>query len=234
MRRVFCLAILVTVLAEPAVVPASLDGFPFADEALKYSLNFSNGFPVGKAQMTARRDPARGWNFLFTLDASLPAYPIIDHFNAYAGLDLCGIRFERRSQHGKRKTDEMTWFDRSRSVAVRGTKGGGGLSEIPVGLCPHDALSFLYFLRRELGQGRVPPNDTILAGAPYRVSMVYVGEKTIAHNNRQVATDQINFMVKGPASETRFEILFARDAARTPLVVRCPLPFGSFSLELVR
>jgi hypothetical protein len=230
----FLLTLLAAVLAEPAVVPASTEGFPFTDETLNYSLNVSPGVSVGTARMIARRDPLHGWNFSFSLDASLPGYPIIDRFNAYSGLDLCSIRCERTAEHGKRKTDEMTWFDRGRSVAVRGTRNGGGLTEMPVGLCPHDALSFLYYLRRELGQGRMPPNDVVLAGAQYRVSMIYVGEKPIVRDKKQVPTDQLNCTIKGPASEVHLEIVFARDAARTPLVVRCPLPVGAFSLELVR
>src|ERR1051325_6570831 len=213
-----------TIASRSAVVPSSLQGFPFTDENLTYSLNFSSGVPLGAAHMIAKRDPLRGWTFNFSLDASLPAFPIVDRFSAFSGLDLCSLRFERDSQHGKRKARDMTWFDRSRSIAVRGTKDGGGLSEIPVGLCPHDALSYLYFLRRELGQGRVPPNDTILAGSSYRVSLVYMGEKSVPHKNQQVPADQINCTIKGPASETHLEILFARDAARTPLVVRCPFP----------
>ena len=233
LTRTFCLAVLVAFLAEPAVVPSSLDGFPFTDEALNYSLNFSTGLSLGKAQMMAKRDPLRGWSFNFSLDASLPTFPILDRFNAFSGLDLCSLRYERSSEHGRGKAYETTWFDRSRSVAVRGSKNGGGLSEIPVGLCPHDALTFLYYLRRELGQGRMPPNDVVLAGAQYRVSMVYAGEKAIVHNKQKVPTDQMNCTIRGPKSETHLEIMFARDAARTPLVVRCPLTMGTFSLELV-
>jgi hypothetical protein len=234
MTRALVLAMVVALLAEPAVIPASVDGFPFTDESLKYSVNFSTGISLGEAHMVARRDPSHGWNFNFTMDASLPRYPIIDRFNAYADAELCSLRFDRSSEHGSRKAKELTYFDRGRSIAVRSTKGGGGLSEIPVGLCPHDALSFLYYLRRELGQGRVPPNDVILASGPYRVSLVYAGEKSIAQKKQQVPADQINCTVKGPASETHLEILFARDAARTPLLVRCPFSLGTFSLELVR
>ena len=80
----------------------------------------------------------------------------------------------------------------------------------------------------------MPPNDVVLAGAQYRVSMVYAGEQTIEREQKKVPTDQINVTVRGPASETHLEILFARDAARTPVAVRCPLAFGTFSLELVR
>jgi len=56
----------------------------------------------------------------------------------------------------------------------------------------------------------------------------------VTQSDQQVSADQINCAVTGPASEVHLEILFARDAARTPLLVRCPLPLGTFSLELVR
>ncbi len=226
---------LAALLAQPAVVPASAEGFPFTDETLNYSLNFSTGFSIGKAHMIAatRPDPRMELQ-LFAGRLASRLTPSSTVSTLFADSDLCSLRFERSSEHGKRKAHEVTWFDRTRSVAVRATKDAGGLTEIPVGLCPHDALTFLYYLRRELGQGRMPPNDVVLAGAQYHVSMVYVGEKSIVLNKQQVVADQINFAVKGPASDVHLEIVFARDAARTPLVIRCPLTVGNFSLELVR
>jgi hypothetical protein len=47
-------------------------------------------------------------------------------------------------------------------------------------------------------------------------------------------TDHIQASVKGPKSDWSFEIFFARDAARTPLLIRVPFTLGSFSLELIR
>jgi hypothetical protein len=234
MARVFILAIAVVLLAQPSVVPADVKGFPFADETLNYAVNSPVGISLGKVQMTARREDNRNWAFKFSLDASLPHFPMLDNFNAYADTNLCSVRFDRSSEHGSRKASEVTYIDRGRSVAIRATKNGGGLSEIPVGLCPYDALSFLYHLRRELGQGKIPPNDTVLAGSLYRVSMIYAGEKVIVRDKQKVPTDQMNCAIRGPKSEIHLEILFARDAARTPLVVRCPFALGTFSLELVR
>ena len=40
--------------------------------------------------------------------------------------------------------------------------------------------------------------------------------------------------VKGSASSSNFELFFARDAARTPLMVRIPSSLGTISLELSR
>jgi len=223
-------------LAQPAVVSPATQGFPFGNETLNYNLTFSTGVSLGKATLVAHKDPARnGWTFNLSIDASFPGFPIVDRFTSGTGADLCSLHFDRDSQHGRyRKSKEIVYFDRGRSVAVRSTKNGGGISEIPVGLCPHDGLSFLYMLRRELGQGRMPPNDVVIAGAAYRISMVYDGEKQYTLNKQLVRGDQVICTIKGPASETRLEILFARDAARTPLLVRCPLALGTFSLELVR
>jgi hypothetical protein len=234
MGRVFILAIAIALLAQPFVVPADVKGFPFADETLNYAVNSPVGISLGKVQMTARRQDNRGWAFKFSLDASLPHFPMLDNFNTYTDSNLCSVRFDRSSEHGSRKASEVTYIDRGRSLAIRATRNGGGLSEIPVGLCPYDALSFLYHLRRELGQGKMPPNDTVLAGGLYRVSMVYAGEQVIMRDKQKVPTDQVNCAIRGPKSEVHLEILFARDAARTPLVVRCPFTLGTFSLELVR
>ena len=220
-------------LARPAVPPAGLQGFPFTDETLNYTVNSPGGISFGEVRMTATRQDTRGWAFKFSLDASLPILTILDRFDAYADQDLCSIRFDRSSEHGSRKASEVTYIDRGKSVAVRATRNGGGLSEIPVGLCPYDGLTFLYHLRRELGQGKIPPNDTILVGGPYRVSMVYAGEKSLLRDKQKVPADQVNCTIRGPKSEVHLEILFARDAARTPLVVRYPYALGTFSLELV-
>jgi hypothetical protein len=233
MARVFILAMAVPLLSQPAVVPSNVQGFPFTDETLNYAVNSPVGISLGKVQMSAHHEVGGGWALKFSLDASLPHFPMLDNFNTYADPNLCSIRFDRSSEHGSRKASEITYIDRGRSVAIRATRNGGGLSEISVGLCPYDALSFLYHLRRELGQGKVPPNDTVLAGSLYRVSMVYAGEKVIVRDKQKVPTDQVNCAIRGPKSEVHLEILFARDAARTPLEVRCPFSLGTFSLELV-
>jgi hypothetical protein len=232
MFRVLLLAALAALLAQPATTTAAPAGFPFGDETLNYAVKLPGGMSIGTAHLHARRDPARGWMFDFTMDASMPNVPLTDHYASLATADLCGIRWERSSVHGARKVNEFTVVDRARSVAVRAT-AGGGLTEIPVGSCPRDALTFLFYLRRELGQGRVPPNDTILFGGSYRINMVYTGAVNTTQDSRPSIADQVNCIVKGPASELHLEVVFARDAARTPLVVRCPFALGTLTLELI-
>ena len=52
-------------------------------------------------------------------------------------------------------------------------------------------------------------------------------------DKQKVPADQVNCAIRGPMSDVHVEILFARDAARTPLIVRYPFALGTFSLELV-
>ena len=56
----------------------------------------------------------------------------------------------------------------------------------------------------------------------------------VAVNERREQADRVAVSVKGPASAINFEMFFARDAARTPLVIRVPFALGTFSMELVR
>jgi hypothetical protein len=83
-----------------------------------------------------------------------------------------------------------------------------------------------------MGQGRVPPAQQILFGGLYDIRLVYTGPQTIPVNQKPVVTDKVMGTVKGPTSNVDFEMYFARDPARTPLLVKIPFAVGSFSLEL--
>jgi hypothetical protein len=132
--------------------------------------------------------------------------------------------------HGAKKTKEKTTFDPQRGKAKR---GDGPEFDIPP--CAKDALDFLYFLRKEMGQGRVPPAQQVYLGSTYTVTSTYTGTRNVTIGSEKPAvTDQLSVAVKGPASSFTFEICFARDAARTPLLIRVPISLGTFSLELVR
>ena len=89
---------------------------------------------------------------------------------------------------------------------------GGGKSDIAISSCARDALTFLYYARRELGQGRVPPREDVLFGAPYQVRLEYTGEQTVKIGDQKAEADRVVSTLKGPASEISFEMFFARDA----------------------
>lgn len=203
---------------------------PFANEALNYTINWPSGLSLGEGRMTASRS-GEEWQFGLTLDASIPGFTLTDSFASVAAGEFCSREFVKKATHGKRKTDEKTTFEAERRVAVRQTTGGGK-SEMSTDACPRDALTFIYYVRRELSHGRVPSVQTVYYGAPYRVELQYSGEQAIRVNDKPYTADRMITTFNGPASKFTFEMYFARDAARTPLVIRVPLALGSFSMEL--
>jgi len=217
-------------MAAPA---AAQTGFPFQDETLHYTVNWPSGLSLGEASLLAHRTGDH-WDLEMTLEAAIPGFPIMDRFHSVAGSDLCSQEFSRAFSHGNKKTTEKTTFDSKQGTASRATGNGGGSTEFTVPPCAHDALAFLYYARREMGQGRVAPAQQIFFGPVYSLRMEYLGAKTITVAEVPAVTDRVAVSVKGPASNTSFEIFFARDAARTPLLVKIPLSVGTISLELAR
>ena len=221
--------IILSCLASAAETPP-LTGFPFQDETLRYRVTWPGGAGLGEGRMKAHKIEGGRWEFELTLDASLPVITVQDRYLSIATADLCSVSFERESAHGARKAHETITFAQDDRKAHRATSGGGGSSDISMPACARDALAFLYFTRREMGQGRVPPVDKIVYGGPYDIQLQYPGPETL----KGAATDRLISAVRGPASNVSFDLLFARDAARTPVLIRVPLSLGTFSLELTR
>ena len=227
----------VLVVAALALAPAALaqTGYPFQDESLHYNVNWPSGLSLGEATFTAHHK-AGAWELAMTLEAGVPGFAVADKIQSSVTDDLCSLELERDIGHGARKTREKTTFEQKKGEATRTTVFplGGGTSTFSFAGCPRDAMAALYFARRELGQGRVPPAQQVFFGSGYSVRMDYTGAQTIAVSEKPTVTDHLVVNVKGPKSSFSFEMFFARDAARTPLVVRVPLSVGTFSMELVR
>lgn len=214
-------------LAETAAQP--LTGFPFQDETLRYQIKLPTGVSVGEGRMQARRLDGGRWEFQLSLDAAMPGFTVADHYRSVAGGDLCSVEFARESAHGAKKSHETVTFSQEARTAHRQTSGGGA-SDFSVPTCAMDALTYLYFTRREMGQGRVPPPGQTVFGGLYEIRFQYTGPEPF----KDAVTDKLAAGFRGPSSSANFDILFARDAARTPALVRLPLTLGVFSLELAR
>ncbi len=209
------------------------NGFPFKNESLRYSINWPSGLDVGEATFTASRADT-GWNFEMSLNAGIPGYAVADKIRSSATTDLCSNELDRDLSQGSRKSREKTTFDQKKGTARRVTTfpDGGGKTDFDVAACARDALTFLYYARRELGQGRVPSQQQVYYGSAYSVRMEYTGAQTIRSGDKPAVTDRLVIYVKGPKADFNFEAFFARDAARTPLSIRVPLGPGTFSMDL--
>lgn len=232
MNSSFSKLLLVAIAGANAVAaPPSLTGFPFTEENLTYSVNWPSGLSLGEGHLRAR-PLGTGWSFELKLNASVPGFEVSDSYMSDATAAFCSQEFARESVHGARKTNEKETVEQGKVTRVTGK--GGGKSELAAPDCLKDALTLLFYARRELGQGRVPPAQPVLFGALYPARLDYVGPQTIQVAEKPVQADKIVCTLKTPLGSSQFEIYFARDAARTPLLFKVPLAMGRFSMELVR
>jgi hypothetical protein len=230
MRFLLFILAAATAFGQPAAAP-KLTGFPFQDETLRYSIRWPTGLALGEAVFSARKTGS-GWSFETSLDASIPGFAIKDSARSATAGDICSTELERSFTRRTKQGAEKTTFDQQKRRGVRVTTlpPNGGKTEFDIPSCPRDAVSFVYFMRREMGQGRVAPADTVFFGSGYSVQLRYTGEVT----GKSGIADRVVGSVKGPESNFTVEIDFARDAARTPLSIKVPLAVGTVSAELVR
>jgi hypothetical protein len=237
-RRFFlCLATPVLILSAALSPAAAQTGFPFSnDEALHYSITWPSGLSLGDARFTAHHSD-RGWDFDVTIDAAIPGFAIRDHFLSTATAGLCSTSVSRDTSHGAKKGKEKTTFDAQKNTAHRVTEvpAEGGYADFSVPACARDAVTFIYFARKELGQGRVPAAQQIYLGSGYSVKMEYTGAQnvTLADKKPEMA-DHVLVTVTGPKANFTVEVFYARDAARTPLLIKIPNSAGALTVELVR
>ncbi len=207
-----------------------------AEEVLRYSINWPSSLSLGEAQLESRpfssgKDATAHHEFTFSLDAAVPGFVVSDQFRSLASRQFCSSEFEKKIQHGSKKTSEVTTFHPESGVASRHTQGGGK-SDLKFSGCAKDALAFLQWLRAELAQGRIPPAQTVFFGAPYRLTIKFGSTVDLPIAGRRIQADRLEVNLKGPASENNFEIFFDREPERKLVLVKVPLPIGSFSMEL--
>ncbi len=234
MRRILpVLAVLwfVPLLLLAQILPAG------ESEALTYDVNWPSGLTLGEAQFKASKagdgdGGEQSWNLQMSLDAAIPGFSVTDRYLSTVNAAGCSLQFEKDVTRGKKTGKERVIFDQAAGSAKRETVGGGE-SKLSIAPCAKDALAFLYYLRRELSQGRMVPAQTVYAGGPYQVRLEFAGQQRLTIRDQPFEADRITGTAKGAASETSFEIFVARDKARRPLLIRVPLPLGTFSMELV-
>ena len=168
------------------------------------------------------------------VEAALPAFTIAESAESSSGPDLCSLELHKQAIRGSRKIEETTKFDSSTLTATRQTGKGGGKSETRINACAKEALSFLQFARNELMAGRVPASQPVYYGAGYQTRLQYIGTQRLVRNGEAVEADKLTAFIKGPASEFSVDLLFARDAVKTPIQAVIPVAVGKFTVEFSR
>ncbi|MDQ6758317.1 MAG: DUF3108 domain-containing protein, partial [Acidobacteriota bacterium] len=154
----------------------------FSNEQLHYSVNWPSGLSLGEGLLHSARtraiDATDRMSLEFTLDAAVPGFQMKDDYKSEATSGFCSLSLDRKYVHGKKKAEDRTSFDPDKGTAVRETPGGGK-SDLKTGTCGKDALAYLYFLRTELSQGRLPPSQPVYFGAAYQLRVEFAGTQKI-------------------------------------------------------
>jgi hypothetical protein len=206
---------------------------PLPAESLRYIIRWPSGLPLGEVTLRSEKDTGH-WSFEMNLDASFPGFSVHDHDQSMATSELCSTQLDKFSAQGARRTEERVTFDSGNGTAIRETLHGGGRSQMQVPPCARDPLAFLEFVRKELAQGRLATQQSVVFGAIYQLQLTFKGAESIRVADAMVDADHVVAALKGPASDHTLELFFARDAARTPVLAKIPSPLGTFSVELIR
>jgi hypothetical protein len=209
-------------------------------ESLHYTINYPGGLNLGEATLRSTsfasgsgpKSSIQSWDFVLDVDASIPGFAVRDHYQSTASGDLCSVQLDKSFTHGRHKSEEHISFDQEQHIATRQTKNDGGKSDQSVSACAHDALTFIQFVRRELEQGKLVPQQQVVFGALYSVRIEYKGVQTIKLGDKRMESDRIVAAIKGPSSNVTAEIFFSRDPSRVPLMAKIPLAPGIISVEL--
>lgn len=213
--------------------PPDAQAAPWVDgEVLVYEITWPSGLSLGEAHFRAKATQ-NGWLFEHDIAASLPTMEIRDEYRAQADTNLCSLKLDKKVKHGKTKYEEAITYDQRARRAKRRTLSGGGENEFDIPSCVRDGLTYLYYLRQELGSGSIPPPDDVNFGAQYQVVISYTQSLDVEARGETVRADRILAELDGPASHRSIEIFVAQDAARTPLIIRIPFDLGTFSLKLL-
>lgn len=220
-------------------VGAASVSIPSGAEVLHYNINWPSGLTLGEATLRAVHAPDTatgpgGVDVELTIDASIPGFQIVDKYHSVESAGYCSIRFNKSYSHGSRKSEETTTFDPQQRTATRATANSDGKSDFTTPACPHDMLAFLYFVRSELTQGRLPQQQPLFFGAVYDVRLQFRDTEPVKLTGRSVDADRITVSFRGPASHGTFDMFLAKDAVRTPVLFRVPLSIGVFSAELAK
>jgi hypothetical protein len=219
--------------AAPAATQSDLTGFPFTDEDLNYSIVWPSGINLGEAHLHATHT-GQDWNLSFTYEAAVPGFPVKDTYKSQITADYCSTVFNRSTTHGSRSSEEQETIDRDHGTATRLNPKTGASVTIQAPACLKDALAYLFYSRFEMGQGRVPAAREFLFGDVHAIRVNYTGAPMITMNGKQVQTDMVTCGIQIGSNQYSFDVYYARDAARTPLLITVPLPVGKVSMELVR
>ncbi|MBI3894572.1 MAG: DUF3108 domain-containing protein [Acidobacteria bacterium] len=200
-------------------------------ERLTYRLLWPSGLNLGEAILEASPS-ATETHFQMTVEISLPQY-VLRHSSSSvaAGEGLCSLQFREDVDDGTKKWwEETIEFDQVAHEAHRTRNGQTTTDSIPE--CAQDPITFLYYFRSRLAEGKPSDSGTLYRGGSFTVRVRAAGSETVPFRGQQRPTEKFVVTYPSQNQEMTFELWLSTDAERLPLRMRVPSPLAVFTAEL--
>ncbi|MBI1956280.1 MAG: DUF3108 domain-containing protein [Acidobacteria bacterium] len=200
-------------------------------EKLTYKILWPSGIRLGEAILEASPSGAET-HFQVTVEVSLPQYAL-RHItsSAAAGEGLCSLRFHQETGEGAKKWwEESVEFDQAAHEAHRTRDGQTTTASIAA--CAQDPLTFIYYFRSRLAEGKPLDSGTLYRGGNFNVRVRAAGAATVAFRGQQRAAEKYVVTYPSQNQEMTIELWISTDAERVPVRIRVPSPLAVFTAEL--
>ena len=227
--RTRCLGCLMAlVLLCPAQLRAQKHPWP-EGEKLTLEIFWPSGVTLGEATLDARSIKDIHY-FSASVEVVLPQGHIIYKLYSTATAELCSREFRQSVQRSGKVWEETTSFDAEsgKAMVTRDARS----REYPAAKCLRDPLTYLYFFRSQAAAGKRATAESLFLNGllSLRIDALASEMVKIKRSERRGERYQIRF--PGSAGEGRAELWLDGASAQTPIAVRLPLPFSTFSAEL--
>ena len=200
-------------------------------EKLTYKLLWPSGVSLGEAVMESSPSGAET-HFQVTVEISLPQYALRHSSSSAAtGEALCSLRFHQETGEGAKKWwEESVEFNQAAHEAHRTRDGQTTTASIAA--CAQDPLTFIYYFRSRLAEGKPPDSGTLYRGENFNVRVRAAGTETVAFRGQQRATEKYVATFPSQNQEVTIDLWISTDAERVPVRMRVPSPLAVFTAEL--
>ena len=199
-------------------------------EKLVYRLLWPSGVILGEAvfQVASSGEQVQ---FRLDVEAQVPQYNLRDSFRSTATrVGLCSLQFRQEIKEGTRVWEETIEFDQQNRQARRTRGGQTFIATVPV--CAREPLVFLYIIRSQLIEGKLPASGVVHLAADYDVRIEAAGTERVTFRGQSRDAEKYSVTYSSPNREKTFTVWFSTDSARLPLQVRIPFPIGELSAVL--
>ena len=222
--------------AARALPPVEAEATPAEAKAKsRFSLH---GQLAQRSQPGRRRphfEPYRLWLVVFVQrDAAVPAFAVTESAKSKGTKDLCSTELIKDGTRGQRSIEREDQVRHGETHSHSQTGGGGGKSEIGSAPVQGTHRTFISMSGRSLLPDVSPPQQAVYYGSAYQTRLQYTGTQKMRSGDEFVDADRLTATIKSSSKEMTVDLFFARDAARTPLLVQIPVAVGKFSVEFVR